>query len=548
MGDGASTGGPGYRAFISYSHKDAAVGRWLHRRLEGYRLPRRLAGTEGEHGAVPARLTPIFRDREELPAAGDLSERVRSALAASGSLIVVCSPDAAGSPWVAKEIASFRELHPDRPILAAIVEGEPAECFPAALTAGGRVEPLAADFRPGRDGRRLGVLKLVAALAGVGLDALVQRDAQRRVRRVTYVTAAALAAVLVMAVLTTMALRERREAQTERAKAEGLVEFMLTDLRERLKGVGRLDVLTAANERALAYYDSDRDPGRLSDESLARRARILQAIAEDDLKRHDTTGALTAYARARDTTAEQVSRAPRDPQRLFEHGTSVGGIGRVHEVRDEWEEAEGSFSQLADLSHRLISLAPRNPEYLMRGASAAIDLGNVCLRYRRDCAGSRRFYERAIGLIDRADSEKPGDRHILLTKANTVAWLADSFYHQGRWQDSLVARQRQRAIVERLAEAHPSDVTVSYWLAAAYRGLAYSFERTGARTDARAYLERAATLSARLVRRDPQNQEWATLHAKLQNDLVRIAQAGLPRDEQRCGDYANSRYTKGDPT
>ena len=77
----------GYVAFISYSHKDAAVGRWLHRKLEGYRLPKRLAGTQGEDGEVPARLTPIFRDRDELPAAGDLSERVRAALAVSRNLI-----------------------------------------------------------------------------------------------------------------------------------------------------------------------------------------------------------------------------------------------------------------------------------------------------------------------------------------------------------------------------------------------------------------------------------------------------------------------------
>ena len=117
--------------------------------------PKRLAGTEGEDGEVPARLTPIFRDRDELPAAGDLSERVRAALAVSRNLIVVCSPHSAASPWVAKEIATFRELHPDRPIFTAIVEGEPDQCFSPALLEGG-AEPLAADLRKEGDGRRLG--------------------------------------------------------------------------------------------------------------------------------------------------------------------------------------------------------------------------------------------------------------------------------------------------------------------------------------------------------------------------------------------------------
>ena len=182
-------------------------------------------------GPVPARLSPIFRDREELPAATDLSETVREALAQSGALIILCSPNAAASLWVAEEIEVFRELHPDRPILAAILDGDPPDCFPPLLRAFGEGhEPLATDFRRHRDGERLGLLKLVAGITGLGLDELVQRDATRRVRRVMAVTAGAVAAMLVMAVLTWRRARARREAERQRAEAEGLIEFMLTDL------------------------------------------------------------------------------------------------------------------------------------------------------------------------------------------------------------------------------------------------------------------------------------------------------------------------------
>ncbi|PHQ62675.1 MAG: hypothetical protein COC10_10280, partial [Sphingobium sp.] len=52
------------------------------------------------------------------------------------------------SRWVEAEIALFRELHPDRPVIAALVEGEPADSFPAALLArdpdGAVHEPIAA--------------------------------------------------------------------------------------------------------------------------------------------------------------------------------------------------------------------------------------------------------------------------------------------------------------------------------------------------------------------------------------------------------------------
>lgn len=70
---------PQYRAFISYSHADSAVATWLHRALETYHVPTNLVGKETPVGPVPRRLTPIFRDRDELAASGDLSTGLKDA-------------------------------------------------------------------------------------------------------------------------------------------------------------------------------------------------------------------------------------------------------------------------------------------------------------------------------------------------------------------------------------------------------------------------------------------------------------------------------------
>src|SRR5690349_14526678 len=115
-----------YSAFVSYNRADAAFVRRLHRRLEGYRLPRAVAAASGLRGR---RLKPLFRDRDELTAAPDLSDAVREALADSDFLIVICSPAAAASKWVAWEIELFRRLHGDSGILAALIEGDSQSSF-----------------------------------------------------------------------------------------------------------------------------------------------------------------------------------------------------------------------------------------------------------------------------------------------------------------------------------------------------------------------------------------------------------------------------------
>src|SRR5690349_6613864 len=105
MPDGA-TSSPRYSAFISYSSADAKFAAWLHRELESYRLPRRLA----ERG-MPDRLKPLFHDTWELNAHHDLPQALREAIADSESLIVICSPAARRSDWVGREIELFRNLH-----------------------------------------------------------------------------------------------------------------------------------------------------------------------------------------------------------------------------------------------------------------------------------------------------------------------------------------------------------------------------------------------------------------------------------------------------
>ena len=150
-----------YAAFISYRHvePDRRWAMWLHRSLETYRLPRKLAREYG----LPPRVGRVFRDEEELPASSNLSDEIDFALFQSRFLIVVCSPRTPQSEWVNKEVERFREWGRHDRILALLIKGEPAESFPRALREIRRivvdryglsrqeieaVEPLAADVRP----------------------------------------------------------------------------------------------------------------------------------------------------------------------------------------------------------------------------------------------------------------------------------------------------------------------------------------------------------------------------------------------------------------
>ncbi|KPF70800.1 hypothetical protein IP88_11345 [alpha proteobacterium AAP81b] len=502
-----------YRAFISYSHRDAVAATRLHRRLEGYRVPGRLVGQPGPRGPVPARLAPIFRDLEDLPAADSLSAAVQAALAESDTLVVLCSPNAAASPWVAREIELFRALHPDRPVLAALLEGLPAAAFPAPLTAGG-VEPLAADLSGRGSARRLGELKLIAGIAGVALDSLVQRDGQRQTRRVMVVTAAIFIFGLIMLAMSLVAFnarneadRRRAEAQAQRAEAEGLVDFMLTDLRERLKPAGRLDLLDAANRRALAYFGGQ-DLRNLSPTALERRATALHNLAEDEANRRHLGHAAAAANEALRTTGALYAAAPRDPDRLFNHAQSVYWRAAMVEGRGDLGGAEAGYVEYDRLARRLLALAPAATRSL---EEAGFGAGNRCnigvLRRRAD--GLIAQCRRALDFLAAAAARKPGDIAAQLRVVNRLAWSADAEVIVGHPAAARRFRQQQEALLNELAKRFPDDVRVVDHQLGCQTNLAWLEYRAGERSAARARIRRAIVGITRLADNDPDNKVTA---------------------------------------
>ncbi|HEX5704616.1 MAG TPA: toll/interleukin-1 receptor domain-containing protein [Pyrinomonadaceae bacterium] len=206
-----------YWAFISYSHADEEWAKWLHKSIETYRVPRKIVGRETAQGPISKRLFPVFRDREELPGASDLGGKLQDALTKSRSLIVICSPKSAVSKWVNEEVKTYKSFGHTGRVFCLITDGEPnaapdsglLECFPPAVrfrvTPDGQVttepaEPIAADARPGKDGKTNALLKLLSGVMGVGYDELRRRERQRQRQRRMRFAALGVLALFLMAI------------------------------------------------------------------------------------------------------------------------------------------------------------------------------------------------------------------------------------------------------------------------------------------------------------------------------------------------------------
>ncbi len=180
-----------YFAFISYNSKDAAWGKRLQKKLEGYRMPSTLCS---EHGWSRKPIKPVFLDKTDIQPA-PLDEELKKRLKASRNLIVICSPNSAKSEWVGKEIAYFHSLGQTDNIHFFIVEGVPhsgnedTECFNPIVKTLGIPEILGANIHEKVSrwpwiNRERAYVQLITKLLDVEFDSIWQRHKRMLIRKV----------------------------------------------------------------------------------------------------------------------------------------------------------------------------------------------------------------------------------------------------------------------------------------------------------------------------------------------------------------------------
>lgn len=499
-----------FKAYISYSHRDERWAVWLHRALESYRLPRKLVGTQTKIGKVPARVKPVFRDRDDLSSDSDLAGTVKQALTDSENLIVVCSPESAASAWVNEEIRYFAGLGREKKIFCIIVDGDPAatdaesSCFPEALAEIGLNEPLAADVRKWADGKRLSRLKLIAGMLGLPLDQLRRRDLQKRQKAWAWASLASIA----LLVIVIAAVTSRIAAEQRRISGESLVSYKLTELRTMLNVADDPEELTRLqqwNKQELDQLISSAGDG---DNALLNAALALREQGNQLYSKRALPESLEKYRQSWALLAESYRRDRGNKDILFELGQAEFYIGQVHNDQGRLAEAEKAFFAYAEITRRLIVSEPQNAEWVLEMAYALTNLG--ALENRKDKSDPERtlqLTQSALEYNQIALVLDPQNTYYKSELGQSHAFLADAQRGVCDLEGALLSRQKNVSLERDMLALDPGNPLQVSRLAYALNGYASVQIEMGQTADVIASSEEALQLMASLAQEYPDNKK-----------------------------------------
>ncbi|MYN09929.1 AAA family ATPase [Massilia sp. FT127W] len=338
------------------------------------------------------------------------------------------------------------------------------------------------------------------------------RVSMQKVKLAERLKLAMMAGVTLLAVLAVIlgiaARNAERDAEQQRTEAEGLMSYMLGEFVEKLRPLGRLDLLDGISGKALAYLSAAQSTDA-SPTTLEQRVKALHVIAEVNIARSNPAKATEALQAAH-AILLKLERTGSDRKALYKAlGANAFYQGQIHLSRAELDPAEKFFKEYREHSNSLAASDPDDADGWMEQSYAHSNLGAVAMR-RSQYEAAADAFAKSVELKQRVLASGTGTPKLPADLANTISWLAEAKAKQGLLNEAMALYQREEELVRPLHNSAPSDALWTYRLANA---LTYQGElrlALGQRGEARANLHDAESLLRDVVKQDPSNRHWLT--------------------------------------
>jgi serine/threonine protein kinase len=338
-------------------------------------------------------------------------------------------------------------------------------------------------------------------------------DRPRRLRR-NIVVAALLVLAVAGAVRYTIdlsrernaAIAAREEADKRRGQAEGLIGFMVGDLRGRLAAVGRLEILDEVGKQALTYFASV-PADTLTDEELYRRSQALHQLGQVRQARADLDGALRAYEESLAQAQEVVRRSPDNPAWQLGLGTSHFYVGDVKMRRNELSDALTHFLAYKDIAERLVARDPSNFEWKLEQSYGH---SNVAAIYQRQAnlPAARDELLKVAALQTDLAARKPDDLVLQASRANNHNRLAIVQDGLGELEAAAATFAKELELYATILARTPQDTRIRRRLEVSHIFRSYVLRALGQTDAAAKHLTAAVSEAEALVALDSTNANW----------------------------------------
>lgn len=300
-----------------------------------------------------------------------------------------------------------------------------------------------------------------------------------------------------------------QQAQQKRLAAENLLGFMVGDFADKLRSIGRMDLLDGISNKALEYFtDYSIDDSSLSIEARLQHGQTLEAMGEVAYSRGKTDEAVAALQAARVQLEAVLAQQPENLELLKTLGANAFWLGQIQYDASDWQGTQPEFERYYQYSQRMYELAPDNLDAIMELSYATNSLGSLAMQ-RQQFDTAQKSFEESLQLRLLAQKKQPENKQLLADIANTRSWLASAALAQG---DITAAVSAHKDIQRMLLEVgNAAELYLLETLASSYQMSADLLGFIGEDVAAKANVKSAEVIISKALEQDPKNSRWRNL-------------------------------------
>ncbi|MBI1676165.1 winged helix-turn-helix domain-containing protein [Shewanella sp. DW31] len=253
----------------------------------------------------------------------------------------------------------------------------------------------------------------------------------RWTRRLTVTLLCAL--TLTSIIMSVRSIEAEKLALQKRLAAEDLLGFMVGDFADKMRGIGRMDLLDGISNKALEYFSdfsNKEDDAHLSFDARFQHGQTLEAMGEVAYSRNKIDEARSALLAAQEKMLPLLSVQPENLALLKTLGANAFWLGQLKYDASDWAASRPFFEQYLAYSQSMYALAPEDKDALMELSYAHNTLGSVSMK-QQEFTQARQDFEESLRLKLLALAKAPEDSQLIADVADTRSWLASALTSLG---------------------------------------------------------------------------------------------------------------------
>ena len=349
---------------------------------------------------------------------------------------------------------------------------------------------------------------------------------------------------VVLAIITVFArqeaVRQKGKAVAGRNRADDVINFVKGDLPDKLRPIGRLDLMEDVAVKVDQYYSQMEKAEGESVDTLLGKAWVLtnQGIIADSKGRDDEAGAKFRAAAALAEKAQRVD--PGSDKALYNLATTHMLVGGANEIRNALQALE-----------KLVARDPSNALWQTQLA-AGYDVDALGLFRQGQLDAALSAYRKAYAIREKLVAQAPNDSKRLSELATAHRNIGVVRFAQHQFNDALSEYRAGQEKLRKLTQLDPRNADWQNALAWTYRNIGETLQEQGQNAGALDEFRDYSQVMDTVAAIDSTNAVWQReadeAHCVIGDALFKQNQFEKARSEYRKCHAAITKLALGHPT